>query len=472
MPLLYGVFEDHAVVTHYVSEDGVDIVYIPNEVNGVPVTEIGPGTFRKTANLKTVIIPMTLESIGEEAFAYCEQLTCVGVAESEQHSVFPPSLRYIGESAFMRTGLRELSFASERIELDRFCFQEAKINAAYFIGTDITLRDGVFSKSDIQVMAMKNAEVNYIGAECFSFCKNLQIIKAKRINGVGEDCFRECVSLGEFPAKMPLDRVGEGAFFNCYSLKTAGFFRTMRDMIYAWGVAYALEETIKHKCPSSSWTPERYGSANFKIANAANMLVKKIKNTTYHATTDFILLRVIGSEYHGPDDWDSVDRFFLYAKKDIQERFRDVWEWNVIEEQCGYCIPPYRYIGDLSAEEVYRTLQYENTPKPHAIDWDNLSMLLNAELGGDRAKDNSATVMSFLSCLIDHEIGKTPKSYYEIPTVKIAEDCFNDDSTFLTDEERLHYLTWGVLYNRIVLYRELKHARSQLMCDEEIEDSD
>ena len=464
MALFYHQFENRAVVTRYVAEDGMDTVYIPNEVNGVPVTEIGPRAFRKTANLKTVIIPMTLEIIAEEAFADCEQLTCVGVAESEQHSVFPPSLKYIGERAFMRSGLRELSFASRRIELDRFCFFESAVVSAFFVGTDITLKESAFSKSSVRLVAMHNAEIDYIDDGCFAFCGALEKVVAKQVNGVGSHCFKECVLLDEFPAKRPLDHVGDGAFHNCCSLKTTGYFRTMRDLIHAWGIEYMLNETLKYKCPPSSWTSDEYSAANFKLANAAKSVADKIKNATFLATSEFTLLRVIGSEYRGPRyDVATVDRFFLYAKSDIQSQFRDVWDWNMTDERNTCVMPPRQYIEDLSAGEIYTMLQFENTPKPYVIDWDNLDRLLNADLGGDSVKFNGATVTAFLSYLLDHEVGKAPGVYKEIPAEEIALTYFEDDFSNLTEEEKLHYFTWGILYNRIAIYRELKHTYHQLM---------
>ena len=472
MSFLYDIFEDHAVVTRYLPEEGINIAYIPNAVDGVPVTEIAQGAFRRAEDLKTVIIPMSLQMIGQEAFANCENLACVGVSESERHSVFPPALRYIGENAFMYSGLLEVSFSSAKIVLDRFCFLGSKVVSAFFLGTEITLKEGAFSESDIQFLMMKDAEIDHIDSSCFAFCKCLQTIRAKKINSVGRDCFRDCTALTEFPAKIPLDSVGDGAFYNCCSLKTEGYFRTMGDLIRAWGVGYMLNETVQQKRPSSSWLPERYGNANFKIANAANRLAERIKNTKHLETTDFMILRVIGSDYHGPDnDWNTIDRFFLYGKNDIRKRFREIWDWNVTGETCAYFVPPCQFIGNLSADEVHRLLQHENSPKPYTIDWDNLELLLNAQLGGDAARFGGATATAFLSCLLDHEIGKTPNVYYDIPTTEIVKGYIGNEACIFNDEECLHFLTWNVLYNRIAIYRELKHAYCQLMCDEEMDEA-
>lgn len=467
MSLIYDVFEDRVVVKKYEYDEGVDIVCIPQKIGGIYVTEIAPRAFYKMANLKTVIIPMNLKRIGEEAFAECEQLTCVGVAEDRKHSVFPPTLRYIGESAFRHTGLRELSFASKRIDLDRFCFMESKVISAFFLGTDITLEEGAFRESDMRFVLMENAQIDQIGDGCFAFCKDLQTIRAKRINSIGKDCFRECVSLAEFFAKKPLNHIGDGAFYFCRSLKMEGYCRTMGDLIRARGIDYMLSETIERKCPSASWLPENYGTTNFKIANAAKNIADKIKNTEFRITTDFVILRVIGSDYHGPKfGWRSADRFLLYAKQDVCEQFENVWDWEIIEEDDEYVMPPAVCIDELSTNEIIHMLQYENTPKPCIINWDNLDMLLNAELGGDAVRFSGATAMSFLSCLIEHEIGKTPKVYRDIPFAELLKNHLGGTSGIFAEADAIQYLTWGVLFNRIAIYRELKHAHYQLTWDE------
>jgi hypothetical protein len=87
------------------------------------------------------------------------------------------------------------------------------------------------------------------------------------------------------------------------------------------------------------------------------------------------------------------------------------------------------------------------------MDWDDLELLLNAELGGDMAIYHNRAVYDFLSGLIDHEEGNTPRQYLEIP---------HKNPDMLTEEELLHYHIWDVLYNRIAIYRELQHAYNRL----------
>ena len=465
MALVYSVFEDHAVVNRYLPDNGVNIVHIPEKTEGVPVTEIGPGAFSNSKELKTVVIPINIVRIDREAFSGCKNLTCVGVAASDKHSVFPSVLKYIGERAFYGTGLKELSVPSSEIILERECFRDSGLISAFFTGTDITLCDGVFMNAQLEIVAMPNAEIERLGDNCFASCSTLLTIRAKGINGVGKDCLRECTELTEFSAKRPLDYVGDGAFYNCRKLKLRGHFRTMRDLISAWGVRYIVNETARRKFENAFWKPQEYDKRSFDINIAVNRIVDKICNTKATTESNLLLLRVIGSEYYDMSDgWEYSDRFLIYKKDDVGQQFRDIWDWNITDDLCElYVQPPARLLGDLTVEEVCRCLCYENRPKPQVVDWNNLDVLLNADLGGDAALYHSSTVTDFISCLIDHELGATPADYTDIPTAELGK--YFVDGKF-SAEERLHALIWDILYNRLAIYKELKQANRQLHSEE------
>lgn len=465
MALFYDLLDDHAVLTRYLPEADCDMVCIPEQTDGLPVTEIGPGVFRHCEELRTVILPMTLKHIGNDAFSGCKKLTCVGVAQSEHHSVFPPELSYIGKQAFRWTGLRELSFSSSQLELDSACFQNTSVVSAFFVGTDITLRDAVFAETAMEIVAMPEAEITNLGARCFASCSALHTVKAKQINAVGDGCFHGCSSLEDFSARHPLLKVGNGAFYGCGLLRADGFFRSMFDLILAWGVDHIVNETAKRKWPYPSWQSEHCPTEGFQATLAARRLIDKIKATPYRTDSQQLLLSVIGSAYYSMGDgWDYCDRFLLYDKQKIRERFRDIWSWQITEptELCSLN-PPERYIGSLSEEEVYNCLRYELSPRPSALNWDDLDTLLNAELGGISIHYHLSSVTDFLSCLLDHEFGVTPYTYRYVPTAKLDEEYFGEDFVWLTDEEKLHRLRWDILFNRIAIHQELKYAHTQLL---------
>ena len=50
---------------------------IPDEIEGLPVTKIEKKAFLSSKQLKEIILPRKLKSIGDWAFAYCSQLKSV-----------------------------------------------------------------------------------------------------------------------------------------------------------------------------------------------------------------------------------------------------------------------------------------------------------------------------------------------------------------------------------------------------------
>ena len=68
-------------------------IYIPTEVDGIPVTEIADDAFRTRRNITSVALPAGLKKIGNYAFADCYNLTKV---------VIPATVTHIGQFAFSR----------------------------------------------------------------------------------------------------------------------------------------------------------------------------------------------------------------------------------------------------------------------------------------------------------------------------------------------------------------------------------
>lgn len=90
----YGV-----VIEHYSGSE--EVVTIPEEIGGIPVTAIGNGAFNEREislfeepkNLTEIYIPESVKYIGENAFAYCESLTKITIASEDSI--------YIAENAFI-----------------------------------------------------------------------------------------------------------------------------------------------------------------------------------------------------------------------------------------------------------------------------------------------------------------------------------------------------------------------------------
>ena len=98
--LTYLEYEDHIVITgnNWDYFDKVEKVEIPEEINGLPVTEIGEYAFNYLYYVKEVIIPDSVSIIGKGAFSMCAELTSIKL---------PENLSAIKNTAF--SGCRNLS---------------------------------------------------------------------------------------------------------------------------------------------------------------------------------------------------------------------------------------------------------------------------------------------------------------------------------------------------------------------------
>lgn len=83
--------ESYKVALKPTSRPTAQIVIVPQEYNGLPVTQIADAAFQSCTKLQKVILPLSIESIGMNAFINCGKLEKV---------VIPPKVKSIGNNAF------------------------------------------------------------------------------------------------------------------------------------------------------------------------------------------------------------------------------------------------------------------------------------------------------------------------------------------------------------------------------------
>lgn len=203
------------------SEVALDEELPPPEPSVITVPEgtkeILAGQFQNDENVSQVILPFTLEKIGERAFYNCKFLSKIE---------FPPHLKVIEKEAFAKTGLEDVRLPA----------------------TVRTLGIGVFQ----QCSALKTVFLSHFVEELpelsFSKCVSLKEIDLKRVAVVGTGAFSKCTGL-EVVKGSGVKTLGIGAFEQCTSLKTIDF--PVVDEIY--GLCFkkcaSLEEvTISKEC--------------------------------------------------------------------------------------------------------------------------------------------------------------------------------------------------------------------------------
>lgn len=167
------------------------VVKIPAEYEGLPVTQIKEKAFEFRENLRGVILPDCLVSIGLAAFQYCPLLELVQYGENTQ-------LAGIGGSAFRNCpALRSFAVPESLTSIGMSAFQ----------GSGLT----EFDTGD---------NLEFIQSYTFGSCKDLKSLTiGKNVTKIGEYAFSRCSALEELVLPVEVTEIHLDAFMNCSALK-------------------------------------------------------------------------------------------------------------------------------------------------------------------------------------------------------------------------------------------------------------
>ena len=182
---------------------------IPNEIYGVPVTEIKTGAFQLCTRLIKVTIPSSVTSIGNRAFQDCRALKKIEI---------PSSVSKFGTEVFSGCNALESVILPGNL---------GQIPSKTFFGcgnlTSITLPEGIKS----------------IGYYAFAYCSGLsEITLPDSIESIATEAFYFARNLQKVTIGSGIETIRKNAFSYCSQLES----------IYFRGDAPAAENYIANKC--------------------------------------------------------------------------------------------------------------------------------------------------------------------------------------------------------------------------------
>ena len=209
--LFYEELEDGTYAVHiYQCKDS--LIIIPSEHEGKIVSAIGVNGFGYQPQLKKVIIPDTVKTIGEMAFSNCENLesvimgngvTTIGsIAFYACHKLvsieLSSNVNVIEESAFaLCTGLTSVKLGNSLQKIEAYAFQ---------------------SCSALQTIEFPDT-LKKIGIEAFIYCDGLKtVVLPNSLTELGERAFAECETLTSVTVGNLLREIPIAAFESCPSL--------------------------------------------------------------------------------------------------------------------------------------------------------------------------------------------------------------------------------------------------------------
>ena len=242
----------NAVITKYTGSD--TICHIPETLDGRTVVSIegsnSKSAFEDCANLQYVLLPDTIQSIGQFAFSKCDSLTGVSLPElltsigfgafkdcvSLQDLVFPDAVTFIGRSAFNNcSSLLDLALP-ESLET---------LSASAFAGC-----------SALNRVSFPNS-LTYIDHCVFDGCSSItNIILPTNLEKIGWAAFRNCSSLSSLVLPDSLLEVEYEAFDGCRKLNYLYIPASVEEIGVNEGISFAFDEATTLICPANSYAEE------------------------------------------------------------------------------------------------------------------------------------------------------------------------------------------------------------------------
>lgn len=261
--LMYRIRED-SVSIYGVDETNGRIsgdFVIPSEIDGLPVTKIENSALRDQ-NMTSVVIPDTVEYIGEFAFWSNYSLKKItlgsGLREIDEGAfcgvdvekiTFPEGLEIIGAKAFENTALTSITIPASVTSIGSLAFGNintlaeihvAANNAAYKSVDNVLLtKDGTkllqYPIGSTQKEYQVPSGVQIIGTGAFSydsyFYEGLQkLTLPDSVEIIEGSAFEYNCALAEVTLSNNLKSVGSGAFSECYDLKALTFPATLESI--------------------------------------------------------------------------------------------------------------------------------------------------------------------------------------------------------------------------------------------------
>lgn len=201
----------------YEIKDGIGI--IPKGT-----TEIEEDAFKDCEELKAIVIPDSVDSIGKSAFSGCTNLSSVKMGEG---------VYYIGEGAFSRcSSLKEIVLPDSLSTIGRWAFNMCSALSKVNLGKGVyTIRYGAFSRCVSLTKVVIPASVCELSSGVFEGCVNLVSLSIDKANEV-YDSRRKCNAVIETSTNTLLygiaastipnsvTRIAKEAFEKCEGLTT------------------------------------------------------------------------------------------------------------------------------------------------------------------------------------------------------------------------------------------------------------
>ena len=276
---------NRATITGY--SGNATALYIPDEIDGHEVVEIGDSAFENRTDLRTVMIPDSvtrinigafsgcinlanitlskrIEKIGENAFYNCDSLQsveipkCLNDVYARYDSIYIPN-GVFNECSNLKTiifeegstviadalfrgcdGLESVTIPNTVTQIYGYAFADCRNLKNINISDSVTvLGENVF-QNDTSITEINLPDsITALGRGAFSGCNRLKsIVIPDSVTNIGISAFSECKNLESVTLSKGLEKIGENAFYNCDSLQSIEIPKSLKDVYATYDSIY------------------------------------------------------------------------------------------------------------------------------------------------------------------------------------------------------------------------------------------
>jgi uncharacterized protein YukE len=205
---VYNVYSDHIELVQYLGLK--KSVSVPSELDGLPVTHIGPECFAMVwrSSLESITLPDSVTTIHNGAFRGCQ---------SVRELRLPDGLKYIGNYAFaFMSSLENVRIPKGVISIGTGAFRNCNSLISVEI-PDSTLRIGndcFYRCRYLETVRVGNGVID-IDGWAFRMSERLSSVTLGRdVANIGDSAFYDCVALDRLEIPNNVMKIGDSAFYH------------------------------------------------------------------------------------------------------------------------------------------------------------------------------------------------------------------------------------------------------------------
>ena len=216
-PIKYEEKDGHMIVKEISNKSNVTHVVIPDEVDGLPVTEIADFSGVNLEALESITIGKNIEAIGTWAFENNQKLQKFIVSPENTHFCDQDGVLF---SKDMKTLLFYPLAKDVQVQADESGSQKPIKFSVYQIpdGVEIISTKAFYKCGILKSISIPDS-VKEIQEMAFFRCGALEEVKLpSALTHIGKDAFSYCSGLQEIRIPKAVTQIDDYAFFNCTAL--------------------------------------------------------------------------------------------------------------------------------------------------------------------------------------------------------------------------------------------------------------